>query len=143
MDNECQAREGRPVVVCSVLERDAADTAAWIRRAPAGCELVEIRADHLRGAEIGPLVREAGRPVVVTVRRREDGGRWTGDEESRRALLLAALDAGARFIDVEYESALGALADGAAADRVILSHHGDGPFVAPMARARLFALDSG
>jgi shikimate dehydrogenase len=58
------------------------------------------------------------------VRRRDDGGGFDGDEATRVACLAAALDAGARYVDVEWRSAAEALAQGDRARRVILSHHG-------------------
>jgi 3-dehydroquinate dehydratase/shikimate dehydrogenase len=111
-------------VVCSILERDAEATARRLRHAPPACRLVEIRGDLLRGEEIARLVRDAGRPTVVTVRRRHEGGHFDGGEDERRRTLLDALAAGARFVDVEFGSPLQDLADGDDAARVILSHHG-------------------
>ena len=65
-----------PLVIGSVLE-DGAD--ATVRRAgslPRGCGLVEVRADRLTKAEIDEILHRLDRPVLVTVRRREDGGRF-------------------------------------------------------------------
>jgi shikimate dehydrogenase/3-dehydroquinate dehydratase type I len=39
--------------------------------------------------------------LIVTCRAVEEGGQWRGDEPSRLALFRAALDAGARYVDVE------------------------------------------
>jgi len=115
----------QPTVVYSVLEQDAERTARRLAEAPGACGLLEIRGDLLRGEEIVALVRATERPVIVTLRSREQGGEFSGDESQRRRILLESLAAGARFIDVELDSALGELADGEHADRVILSHHGE------------------
>lgn len=112
------------MVVCSVLESDAAATLSRIRSAPRGCALVEIRADRLSVDEIREAVARAGRPVAVAVRREGDGGTFDGSEQEREGALVAALDAGAAFVDVELDSVPAALADGEHAGRVILSHHG-------------------
>jgi 3-dehydroquinate dehydratase/shikimate dehydrogenase len=112
------------LVICSILETTPAETRRRLEQAPAGCGLVEIRGDHLRASEIEPLVRGAGRPVLVTVRTTSDGGAYDGSEEERAAALRAALDAGARYVDVEAEGAQAAMAQGRDASRVILSHHG-------------------
>jgi 3-dehydroquinate dehydratase/shikimate dehydrogenase len=111
-------------VVCSILERDVEATTQRLRRAPPECGLVEIRGDFLRGEEIARLVRDTDRPLIVTVRPRREGGHFDGGEDERRGMLLGALAAGARFVDVEVGSALQDLADGDDAARVILSHHG-------------------
>ena len=114
----------RPTVTCSVLERQVADARQRIDRIPKACGLVEIRGDHLRGEEISSLIRQAGRPVIVTLRSPEHGGAFEGSEDERREILSMALRAGARFIDVEHRSGAAVLAEGPHASRVILSHHG-------------------
>jgi len=113
-----------PLVVCSILEREVEALLAAVREAPAGCGLVEIRADHIPSATLGDLVRRCDRPVVVTIRRGAEGGGFEGSEGERRAGLLGALAAGARFVDVEWNSPLADLARGPLASRVILSDHG-------------------
>jgi len=115
---------GEASVVCSILEGEAEAAKRRLRQAPEGCSLVEIRGDLLRADEIAGLVRDAGRDVVVTVRPRREGGRFTGSEEERREMVRRALEAGARFVDVELGSPLEALAHGDLAGRVILSDHG-------------------
>jgi 3-dehydroquinate dehydratase/shikimate dehydrogenase len=112
-----------PTVVYSILERDAESTTRRLHEAPPGCGLVEIRGDLLSRDELAGLVRRSGREVVVTVRPVREGGRFRGAEDERREMLLAALKAGARFIDVELGSPSQDLADGEVADQVILSHH--------------------
>src|SRR5262245_23604431 len=114
-------KEPPGIVICSILELDAARTASRLAAAPAGCRLVEIRADHLSGEEVQALVRGAGRPVLVRAARAADGGGFRGSEEERESLLRAALAAGACFVDVELGGALRALAEGQEASRVILS----------------------
>ncbi len=112
------------MVVCSVLERDPGAAERKLSEAPAACGLVEIRGDHFDLSELAGVVERAGRPVVATIRRVQDGGAFSGDERTRRRMLLGALEAGARFIDVEWNGELRELASGAHAKRAILSHHG-------------------
>jgi len=90
-----------PLVVCSVLPGDVAQAKQGLSRAPNSCGLVELRADRLRAEEIEELVHGAERPLIVTVRRRGDGGSFDGSEEERERLILAALESGARFVDIE------------------------------------------
>ena len=89
-----------PTVVCSILERDAETTARRLQEAPPDCGLVEIRGDLLQRDDLVGLVRRSGREVVVTVRPVHEGGRFRGAEDERREMLLGALAAGARFIDI-------------------------------------------
>ncbi|HEX5044859.1 MAG TPA: type I 3-dehydroquinate dehydratase [Candidatus Polarisedimenticolaceae bacterium] len=109
-------------VVLSVAEADAASTARRLADVPAGCARVEIRADRLRASDLPGLIARSPRPVLVTARRVEDGGAFDRPEIERGALLEAALAAGA-WIDVEWGSALGWMAEGDMADRVVLSRH--------------------
>lgn len=69
-------------------------------------ELVELRVDWLRKrADIGRLLQDRPTPVVVTCRRTEDRGRWTGTEEQRQALLREAIVLGAEYVDIEEDIA--------------------------------------
>ncbi len=111
-------------VICSLLERTPEAVERAFQQVPAGCGLIEVRGDHLEADDLAGLVRRAPRPVVVTVRRIEDGGGFAGSEEERRKRLRAALEAGARWVDVEWQSGLADLAQGEEADRAILSDHG-------------------
>jgi 3-dehydroquinate dehydratase / shikimate dehydrogenase len=115
----------RSIVVASALESEASRAIAALRAAPAGCAMVELRADRLRVADVVRVVREVARPVLVSARRRADGGAFDGPETERRALLEAALAAGAAFVDVEWDASFATLAERPALrDRVVLSHHG-------------------
>jgi 3-dehydroquinate dehydratase/shikimate dehydrogenase len=111
-------------VVHSILE----ETPEWVSRrlasSPPACVLVEIRADALRAGDVSGLVRRAGRPVVVSVRSVDDGGSFDGSTEEKRSILGAALDAGAAFVDVEWDGPLREQAFGPWAPRTVLSHHG-------------------
>jgi 3-dehydroquinate dehydratase/shikimate dehydrogenase len=111
------------VVVGSVLEEDADSTVRRVERLHPRCAVVEVRADRLTATEVEEVLGRTARPVMVTARRTEDGGRFDGSEEERRGLLETALDAGARLVDVEWGSAAAELADRTRADRIVLSHH--------------------
>ena len=113
-----------PVVICSIRQTDAASFRRAFSRVSSGCGLIEIRADDLRTEEVAEVVKAAGRPVIVTLRRRSEGGGFDGSEEDRSAGLRAALEAGALFVDVEWGSPQQVLAEGEHATRVILSYHG-------------------
>jgi len=113
-----------PVVVGSVLENTADATVRRVEALHPGCGLVEVRADGLTASDLPEILGRIDRPVLVTARRREDGGGFDGSEAERHALLEAALAAGARLVDVEWGSQLAILARADLADRVVLSHHG-------------------
>jgi 3-dehydroquinate dehydratase/shikimate dehydrogenase len=114
----------RSAVVPSILEATPEAAAEALAGAPREAALVELRADHLRAADVGALVARFGRRTIVTVREAADGGSFAGSAGDKRAILEAALAAGAAYVDVEYGGPCGAMAEGPASARVILSHHG-------------------
>jgi len=71
-----------------------------------GVKLVELRLDYVgRAVNLGRLLNDRPTPVVVTVRRREDGGRWMGTEPDRRMLLRSAIVTGVEYVDLEADVA--------------------------------------
>lgn len=66
------------------------------------CDLLEVRLDFLEGGpDPAAFLRGLPLPCIATCRRAEEGGRWKGTEEDRRALLAAAGRAGAAYLDLE------------------------------------------
>ena len=67
-----------------------------------GAQLVELRVDWLsRAPDIPRLLKDRPTPVVVTCRRRTDGGKWVGTEDARRMVLRTAIVSGADYVDLE------------------------------------------
>ena len=64
----------RTGIVHSVLEDTPERVARVLAEAPGGIAYVEIRADHLRAADVAGLVRACPAPAIVTVRGVADGG---------------------------------------------------------------------
>ncbi len=93
----------------------------------AGCgaaDLIELRLDLLgTGDDVGAWIDASPRPVIATMRSREQGGAFDGSAEDAAALLREAAESGAAWIDAEeaVRPLLGELPDGV---RVILSAHG-------------------
>ena len=71
-----------------------------------GAKLVEFRLDWLaRAPDVARLLKDRPTPVVVTCRRREDGGKWNGSEDERRTMLRTAVISGADYVDLESDIA--------------------------------------
>ena len=92
-------------------------------------DLLELRVDHLRAGEeelAGRFPRLVDRPVILTVRRTRDGGRFAGEERDRVALIDRLVGAAAfAYVDIEEDleaPALAARITGAGA-RIIRSLH--------------------
>jgi 3-dehydroquinate dehydratase / shikimate dehydrogenase len=71
-----------------------------------GARLIEIRLDYLaRSPDFKRLLVDKPCPVIATVRRAADGGRWTGSEEARQSVLRQAIVSGFDWVDIEHDIA--------------------------------------
>jgi 3-dehydroquinate dehydratase/shikimate dehydrogenase len=71
-----------------------------------GAELVELRTDYIgRAISLKRLLDNRPTPVVVTARRRVDGGRWLKSEDERMTLLRSAIASGVEYVDIEADVA--------------------------------------
>jgi 3-dehydroquinate dehydratase/shikimate dehydrogenase len=67
-----------------------------------GAGLIELRLDFLAKApDFKRLLTNKPCPMIATVRRPMDGGRWSGSEEERLMLLRQAIVAGFDWVDLE------------------------------------------
>lgn len=68
--------------------------------------LVELRLDYIRRAiELRRLLENRPTPIVATVRRPTDGGKWRGTERDRITILRTAVAEGADYVDLESDIA--------------------------------------
>jgi 3-dehydroquinate dehydratase/shikimate dehydrogenase len=71
-----------------------------------GARMIELRLDFLAKApDFKRLLADKPCPMVATVRRKQDGGRWAGTEEERLMLLRQAIVAGFDWVDLEIDIA--------------------------------------
>lgn len=71
-----------------------------------GAGFLELRLDFLAKApDFKRLLDNKPCPLLATVRRPQDGGRWSGSEEARLALLRQAIVAGFDWVDLETDIA--------------------------------------
>jgi 3-dehydroquinate dehydratase / shikimate dehydrogenase len=74
--------------------------------AEAGAEMIELRLDFLsRAIDLKRLLADKRCPMVATIRRFEDGGRWTKSEDERQMLMRLAIVGGFDWIDIETDIA--------------------------------------
>src|ERR1700745_3048490 len=67
-----------------------------------GAALVELRLDYINSrVNIQRLLKDRPCATVITVRREQDGGKWTGSEEARMIMLREAIANGVEYIDLE------------------------------------------
>lgn len=76
------------------------------RLAELGAELVELRLDYIgRSVDLSRILKDRPTPVVITCRRRADGGRWEKSEVERLMLLRSAIAMGVEYVDLEEDIA--------------------------------------
>jgi 3-dehydroquinate dehydratase/shikimate dehydrogenase len=67
-----------------------------------GAELVELRLDYISTrVNIQRLLKDRPCATVITVRREQDGGKYTGDEDARLMMLREAIANGVEYVDLE------------------------------------------
>ena len=69
-------------------------------------DVIELCLDHLKKEpDIKDMLSAVSKPVIVSCRRKEDGGKWDGTEEERLMLLRQAIVAGPEYIELDLEIA--------------------------------------
>ncbi len=94
-----------------------------VARAAEWADIIEIRADFIQDLDPGRLLRDKPRPVIFTLRSREEGGAYSGSERRRLELILQAGRNGADYVDIELSASWQVIFQGVPREKVILSHH--------------------
>jgi 3-dehydroquinate dehydratase / shikimate dehydrogenase len=108
-----------------------------------GAQLVELRLDCIvRKVELGRLIKNRPCPVVITIRRKQDGGLWKGTEQERILLLRQAIAAGVEYVDLEDDIAMQIPRFGKTKRIISLHNFQETPEDLPAIHMRLAALDA-
>src|SRR5438094_2945310 len=95
--------------ICVVIGRTRHKMAAVEiqEAAKRGARLLEIRLDFIAKApDLKRLLAQKPCPMVATIRRPADGGRWSGSEDARQMLLKQCIVAGGfDWVDLETDIA--------------------------------------
>jgi 3-dehydroquinate dehydratase type I len=118
------------VICISIVPGTNEEALALLGRALPAADLVELRIDRIDVPDL-PMLLYAGKDrLVVTNRRRDEGGFFAGCENRRMALLHEAVKRGARFVDIEARTGFAAVDRLGRAirakkgkTRLIVSHH--------------------
>ena len=89
-------------------------------------DIIELRLDLIENFDLPQLLKEAGKPCIVTNRCKMDGGQFAGPEEDRVGILRQAIDLGAEYIDIETSTPgplLKSILENKGRTQAILSHH--------------------
>ncbi len=110
-------------ICVSIRESSSQKAAESAARAAEWADLVEIRADFIHDLDLDLLLRTKRRPVIFTLRSREEGGAYVGSERQRLETILQAASCGADYVDVEFSAFWRVILQGVPHERVILSSH--------------------
>jgi len=124
-----------------VVETTVKKALIAVKEANQLADLVELRVDYLRAVSLGPFLEDRNKPFIVTNRRREEGGKYKGEEKKRLGILQEAIDLEGDYIDVELtteRSLLRALIRNKGRTQVILSFHDFHRTPSPKELQRLF-----
>src|SRR5262249_998092 len=70
------------------------------------CDLLELRLDRFDQAPVlGDLLASRPRPVIMSCRRKQDGGCWESGESERLALLRQGVIRKAEYVEIELDAA--------------------------------------
>jgi len=109
-----------------IVETTVGKALIAIKKANRLADLIELRVDYLRNARLALLLQDRKKPLIVTNRRKEEGGQYRGEERKRLSVLQEAIHLGADYIDVELTTQRSWLQDllrNKRGTQVILSFH--------------------
>jgi 3-dehydroquinate dehydratase/shikimate dehydrogenase len=70
------------------------------------CDVVELCLDRLvKEPDVGDLIADCEKPIMVSCRRKRDGGQFEGTDEQRLGILRQAIVASPAYIELDYEAA--------------------------------------
>lgn len=110
-------------VAASLAPPDTSSCLAELQRLAPRIGLAEVRLDLMGSFDVEKLVTGSPVPLVLTCRPERERGGFAGPEPERLAVLRAACEAGAAYIDVELDSLDQVAAGDGSPTRVIASQH--------------------
>jgi 3-dehydroquinate dehydratase/shikimate dehydrogenase len=70
------------------------------------CDQIELCLDHfLKEPDVGDILHEIPKPIIVACRRARDGGRFEGTDEERLTLLRQAIVASPAYVELDLDAA--------------------------------------
>jgi len=69
-------------------------------------DLIELCLDNfIKTPDVADLLKLCDKPLLISCRRKKDGGNWSGTEEERMALLRNTIVAGPEYVELELDIA--------------------------------------
>jgi 3-dehydroquinate dehydratase type I len=118
------------MICISIVPATNEEALCLMERALPVSDLVELRIDRIEKPDLSMLLHAGKERILVTNRRRDEGGFFASCENKRMALLHEAVKLGARLVDIEARTgprAVSGLSEAARAKggktQLIVSHH--------------------
>ena len=97
------------MICIPITARSTEDTISEMSSASKCADIIELRIDYIPELQdtercIEESLKSKTKPVIVTNRPEREGGKFNGSEQDRLRLLQKAIDLGADYVDVEYDS---------------------------------------
>ena len=114
------------MICIPITARSIENTISEMISASKHADIVELRIDYipeLQNAEacIEESLKRKVKPVIITNRPEREGGKFNGSEQDRLRLLQKAIDLGADYVDIEYDSIKQITRRNSS--KIIISHH--------------------
>ena len=100
-------RKSIPEMICiSVTPSSRTLAPADLLNASRKADLIELCMDHfIKTPDVGDLLKLCDKPILVSCRRKKDGGQFKGTEEERLALLRNTIVAGPAYVELDLDIA--------------------------------------
>lgn len=67
-----------------------------------GADILELRSDYLKESDqLSDIAKSTRLPIILTLRKHDEGGRFTGSEKERIQTILKAVEDGFKYVDIE------------------------------------------
>ena len=90
------------MICIPIMAHDTSDALQKMEEASGFGELMEVRLDVMESFDLSEILRAASKPIIITYRSEEEGGRGRAPYGARVNYLKEAVRLGADFVDVEY-----------------------------------------
>ncbi len=84
-----------------IIAENTEDAIERIAGAATLADVMEIRLDLMEAFDLPSIIRASGKPILVTYRSVMEGGKGEADPEISAGYIMAAIQAGAEFVDIE------------------------------------------
>jgi 3-dehydroquinate dehydratase/shikimate dehydrogenase len=94
------------MICISIAQESRRMALADMLNAAPQCDLLDVRLDRFaKGPDVGELLAHKPKPIILSCRRRQDGGEWDGAEDERLAILRQCIVSKADYVEIELDVA--------------------------------------